>query len=151
MRRTTLSVPKMLLDMALDALPEQLAVLRKCRATNEDYVWAFFDGRVVPGRRLAIIQLCIAGMPQERAVRQIDKAIKEAKERGKLFALGVMATTEEFPGLLRRLAGDETGVGTIAAWLAEPVPPRWFRVAAISGSATQIQLVSIDSLRRTPR
>jgi hypothetical protein len=147
----TLSVPKKLLEMALAALPEQLAVLRKCRAANEDYVWAFFDGRVIPGRRLAMIQLCGAGATPQRAATQVDRAIKDARAQGKLFALGVMATTEEFPRLLRSLAGDEIGVGTIAAWLAAPLPPRWFRVAAISGPATQVQTVSIDSLRRPPR
>lgn len=138
----------MLLTTALEALPAQLAVLRRARASLDDYVWAFFDGRVNPGRRLAVQQTVARGATPAQAIARVDAAIKDARARGLVFSLGVLETTADFPELLRRLGGDAHGVGAIASWLGEPVATGFFRLVVVSGSKTQIQLVSVASLKR---
>jgi len=139
-------VPTMLLEMALNALPRHLAELRSCGAVMEDFVWAFFDGRVMPGRRVATMQLRARGLAEERAARDVDAAIKQARAKGSVFALGMMLTTQEFLSLLRQLAGDESSLASFRAWLDEPIEQGWFRIAVISGATTQLQSVSIESV-----
>lgn len=141
-------VPQMLLSMALDALPAQLRVLRSAKAELGDYVWAFFDGRVVPGRALAFAQLVERGVERDVARRRVEDAIKRARAQGSVFSLGVMTTRDGFPSLLAELAGDRAGVEAIRAWTAEAVKPGWFRLAVVAGAATQLQLVRLDSLPR---
>lgn len=138
----------MFLDMALDALPERIAMLQSCNASTADYVWIFLDGRVLPGRRLATLQLCESGLTLESATKKVDRAIKDGRLQGKPFAFGAIVTTDELPALLRRCGGDELAVATVSEWLTTPVAPGWFRVALVAGSQIQLQLVSIEALRQ---
>lgn len=140
------NVPHALLDLALDALPKQLRMLHSSKASFDDYVWVFFDGRVLPGKRVAKMDLLQRGMSPERAAAKIETAIKDARKQGRVFSLGLMLVRDEFPALFDRLGGDEAGVAGIRAWVNEPVEAGWFRIAIVSGSNTQLQAVRIDSL-----
>ena len=115
------NVPKLLLDMALAALPKQLGLLRSSRASLDDYVWVFFDGRVLPGKRVVKMDLLQRGMSPERAAARIETAIKDARKQGRVFSLGLMLVREEFPELFERLGGDASGVAAIRRWVDEPV------------------------------
>lgn len=139
------SVPKALLHAAVTALGDQLIALGPA-ASGADLLWAFFDGRVAPGRRLAVEQLCARGVSVAQATKQVDAAAKAARATGQVFAVGVLASGDELVSLLRRLAGDAVGVANVSAWIKEDVPKGWFRLVIVVGSTTQLQLASIDGV-----
>ncbi len=142
-------LPNLLIDMAVDGLRTHVRDALDSGGAD-DYVWAFFDGRVVPGRSVAMQQLLVSGMPANVAHARIDDGVKAARSAGKIFAIGVMTTRSGFVGLLQSLSAGGPGVASIEMWLREPLPDRHFRMAIVAGNTTQTQLVSLDALLGTP-
>lgn len=131
-------IPKMLVRMALDALPAQVAALDRAGEDIARYVWAFFDGRVPPGRNVALMTVREQGASPEQAARRLDVAIRDARSKGSIFALGLILPSGRLLRLLTDLGGNREGLASIEAWLADPVPPGAVRVTVIAGSTMQL-------------
>lgn len=140
------AIPAMLVETGLQALPRQLRLLRRDGGSPSEYVGVFLDGRVAPGRTLAISEARKHGITLAEAIARVEAAIRAARKQGRIFALGLMLSPEECLDLFRRIGGQQKGVDEVAAWLREPLTDRLFRLAIVAGSATQLQLVSLDAL-----
>jgi hypothetical protein len=128
----------MLVTMALDALPAQVAALEKAGEDVSRYVWAFFDGRVSPGRNVALMHLREQGASPEVAAQRLDAGIKEARSKGSIFALGLMLPSERVIRFLTDLGGNRESLAPIERWIADVVPPGAIRAAVITGPTMQL-------------
>ena len=140
------AIPQRLLQMALDALPHQLELLRRDGSDPRSHVAVFLDGRVAPGRSFAISQACQRGAALADATTRVDAAIKAARKQGKIFSIGLVLVRNDFLDFLRRIGGDQRGVITVEQWLNDPLPEGMFRLVIIAGALIQFQLVSLDAL-----
>lgn len=126
----------------MEALPPQLDELVAGGEDLSDHVFAYFDGRVRPGRAIAVSHLQSQGATLEQATRQIDTGIKETRARGSVFAFGVMTTRRGILDMLRQLGGG-AGMEAIAQWVSTPAAENTFRILVVAGEAMQLRLVEL--------
>ena len=105
------TVPTLLLEMALEGLPTHVAALVESGESLGEYVWAYFDGRVRPGRTFAVMHLQNGGASLEQATRQVDAGIKNTRASGGIFAFGVMTTAR---GRHARVGDSGAGLRVVA-------------------------------------
>jgi hypothetical protein len=134
-------MPAILQSMALESLAEPLRAMAVSDADVDEYVWAYFDGRVNPGTSLAIRHLVESGATAERATKEVHAAIKQTRRAGNVFAFGVMTTKAGFLELLTELGAQ--GLGPIQQWLDEPAAAGHLRMVIVAGDRIQTQHVEL--------